>query len=201
MQRIDKFNFPAFDAAAKLGRDKGYRVYSPADHDRECGFDETKNSLEGFDMRRAQLWDIEAITKSDAIALLPGWEKSTGASVEATIANWLGLAFLDATTWEPFPTPVQLPRRDRTILLEAQNLVHGDRNKTYGDPSEDMGRTAGMWTSLFRKYLKDGAKFEARDVSLAMICVKLSRLTHSSKRDSWTDCAGYAETGSWIDEG
>ncbi len=205
MRGIDQFNFPAFDAAAKLGRDKGWRVFNPAEHDRSCGFDETKNSLEGFDMRTAQIWDINAIMKSNAIALLPGWEKSQGASVEATIAGWLGLTYLDATTFEPFPTLLygteEIPRKDRTVLLEAQNLVHGDRNKAYGSPTEDFARTAGIWSALFRKYLKDNANFEPRDVALAMIGVKLSRLMHGKKRDSWTDIAGYAETGSWVDEG
>lgn len=57
-----------------------------------------------------------------------------------------------------------------------------------------------MWSALFGKYLKEGVRFTPQDVAKAMICVKLSRLMHGSKRDSWVDIAGYAETGDWVDE-
>ena len=35
------------------------------------------------------------------IAMLPGWEKSTGASAEFLIARWLGLTVLDTRTLQP----------------------------------------------------------------------------------------------------
>jgi hypothetical protein len=103
MTGYDCFNFPAFDQAAALGRSLGYRVFNPAEHDRSLGFDPTKNTFDGFDIRAAQLWDLNAITRSDFIALLPGWENSRGAKVEKAVAEWLGVNVLDATTFQPFP--------------------------------------------------------------------------------------------------
>lgn len=88
----------------------------------------------------------------------------------------------------------------KSILPEAEGLVHGDRNVAYGAPVEDFTRTAAMWTALFGAYLKPGEAFKPEDVAKAMICVKLSRLMNANKRDSWVDIAGYAETGDWAVE-
>lgn len=80
------------------------------------------------------------------------------------------------------------PRTD--LLAEANVLVNGDRNGDYGPPSEDFGRTARMWSA----YL--GIPVAARDVAALLIMVKLSRLVESpTKRDHWTDIAGYAACG------
>lgn len=90
MHGIDCFNFPAFDEAAKRMRADGYVVFSPAENDRENGFDETLNSLDGFDMNKALLWDMEAITQCDIVVVLPGWKNSKGSLTEISFANLLG---------------------------------------------------------------------------------------------------------------
>jgi len=92
------------------------------------------------------------------------------------------------------------PRRERTVLDEAKGLVHGDRNEAYGTPADDFGRAAGMLTALFSEYLQEGRRFTASDIAKIQIVVKLSRLMHNHKRDSWVDVAGYAETGDWAEE-
>lgn len=84
-------------------------------------------------------------------------------------------------------TPI--PQED--ILAEAYRLTSGDRNAQYGPPDQDFARTAGLWTALFAHKLKDGEKFETWEVAQAMICLKLSRLQHSRKRDNVVDGAGY----------
>jgi len=94
----------------------------------------------------------------------------------------------------------QADRRDRTVLDEAKALVHGDRNAAYGSPADDFGRAAEMLTGLLRDKLKPGERIATSDVAKIQIVVKLSRLMHKPKRDSWTDIAGYAETGDWCDE-
>ena len=84
------FNFPAFDEAARLLRDRGWDVLNPAEHDREGGFDETLNSLDGFDLDAAMAWDLDAIGRSDAVVFLPGWEHSQGCAIEYEHARRLG---------------------------------------------------------------------------------------------------------------
>lgn len=79
--------------------------------------------------------------------------------------------------------------KEEDILIEALRLTSGDRQAQYGPPDQDFTRTAAMWSALFAS--KMSAPFEARDVAMAMICLKLSRETHQRKRDNSVDGAGY----------
>ena len=90
MRGIDQFNFPAFDVAAAHRRAEGWTVLSPADRDREHGFDETLNSLDGFDLEAAMSHDLRWIIDADGIVLLPGWKNSTGARIERLVAETCG---------------------------------------------------------------------------------------------------------------
>lgn len=110
MRGIEKFNFPAFDHYAAKLRDQGLKVISPAEMDRETGFDEatphTAEEIAGM-MREFALRDVSAILgKCFAIALLPGWEKSTGAQMELSVSRFAGLEVLDATTGEAWEESV-----------------------------------------------------------------------------------------------
>ena len=108
MRGIKDFNFPAFDAARDLAKSLGYDPISPADIDREEGFEGI--GLNGRDdewvgtlSKEATIQrDIDAIKVSNAIALLPGYEKSSGATVELSLARFLDKEILDATTFKPF---------------------------------------------------------------------------------------------------
>ena len=103
MRGIPRFNFPAFDEAAKLLREQGHSVFSPADHDRQkygtkleeiAGDDEAVAAL-GFNIRHALAVDTQYIClHAEAIALLPGWERSRGAMAEWTLAKALGLTII-----------------------------------------------------------------------------------------------------------
>ena len=76
------------------------------------------------------------------------------------------------------------------ILEEALRITKGDRNASYGPPDQDFQRTAAIWSAI------KGVPFEAREVAMFMIALKLSRETHQRKRDNWVDIAGYARCGS-----
>lgn len=90
MRGIDQFNFPMFDEAAFSLRLMGWQVFSPAEHDRESGFDERLNDLTGFDLKAAFQWDCNRICEVDYIVLLPGWEASTGVKAELAVAEMVG---------------------------------------------------------------------------------------------------------------
>lgn len=76
------------------------------------------------------------------------------------------------------------------LLADADELVNGDRNVQYGDPTEDFRRTAKLWSAYI------GVDIESHDVAAMMSLLKLSRIRWSpNKEDSWVDLAGYAACG------
>lgn len=102
MTGIPHFNYPAFDAAAALLRTDGHIVFNPAEHDRTVhggkdisnptGDAEQAAREFGFDRRAALKADLTWICdNAQAIALLPGWERSSGACAENALAYALRL--------------------------------------------------------------------------------------------------------------
>lgn len=202
MRGYPEFNFPLFfEVEEALKQQQGWEVLSPARMDRQLGFDpknlkgtEQELAFLGFDLGDAMRRDLNAITQCDGICLLPGWEKSRGARVEAQVANEINLAFYE---WDPVlrrPRPFvygQAPQSEetkQTILDEAKMLVHGPRQESYGHPIDDFTRTASIMSAIL------GHEVRAEQVPLLMIAVKLSRECHRPKRDNVVDLAGYAAT-------
>lgn len=179
------FNFPAFDAAKEELERQGFSVISPADLDRAVGFDPevlgsdydwTDLNKCDFSLMDAIDRDVSALKKCDAIYMLRGWETSKGAIAEKALAEWMRLEVRY--------------QDDADILEEALRITKGDRNASYGPPDQDFHRTAQMWSAI------KGVPFEAREVAMFMVALKLSRETHQRKRDNWVDIAGYARCGS-----
>jgi hypothetical protein len=75
-----------------------------------------------------------------------------------------------------------------TILEEAQGLVYGERQASYGHPLDDFTRTAKMWGAIL------GCEVTAEQVGLCMCALKISRQVNGYKRDNLVDLAGYAAT-------
>lgn len=104
MRGIPLFNFPAFEAAALSLRLRGHTVWSPAEHDIEQdGFDPAKDEAQplSYYMER----DLPEVCKCDALAMLPGWEKSKGATLEVMVGRKLGKPILDADTLRVIEIP------------------------------------------------------------------------------------------------
>jgi hypothetical protein len=73
--------------------------------------------------------------------------------------------------------------------LEADRLVHGERQESYGHPLDNFSQTGRMWGALLG--IPD---VPAELVALMMVAVKLSRETHAPKRDNRVDGHGYLLT-------
>jgi hypothetical protein len=76
----------------------------------------------------------------------------------------------------------------------------GDRNASYGSPTQNFQNTADLWNVQFQHLLKPDAKFSAADVAIAMAHLKLARMIAGSKHDNWVDLIGYAACGLECDE-
>jgi hypothetical protein len=81
MTGLPDLNFPAFNAAAATLRAQGLDVVNPAEINPD-------GSASWEACMRA---DIKALCDCDAIALLPGWERSRGAHLELHLAHRLGM--------------------------------------------------------------------------------------------------------------
>ncbi len=98
------FNFPAFKAAAAKLRAQGHTVFNPAERDEMIHGPEVGKSAtgdlrdaesKGFSLRDALKADCAWICDhGDAIALLPEWERSAGATTERALGITLGLKII-----------------------------------------------------------------------------------------------------------
>jgi hypothetical protein len=84
----------------------------------------------------------------------------------------------------------------QNILEEANELVNGARQASYGHPLDDFQRTAGMLSAMLAHKLKE--PITAEEIGLIMCCVKISRQINRAKRDNLVDLAGYACTVSMV---
>jgi len=84
----------------------------------------------------------------------------------------------------------RIPLRS-AVLQEAETLISTDRAEQYGDAHENFSRIASLWRAQF------GWTVKPEDVAVAMILLKVARLSSSTQRrqDTWVDIAGYSALG------
>lgn len=85
------------------------------------------------------------------------------------------------------PTAAEKPQTARGTILETANtLVHGDRNRDYGDPVDNHRHIARIANAIL------GTDLSARDVALILTALKLARLAKNrGHTDSYVDGAAY----------
>ena len=86
MTGVPGLNFPAFNAEAQYLRSLGFDVVNPAEI----------NPDHSMPWAQCMRRDIAELVRCDSIYLLPGWEKSKGATLEHHIADRLGM---DVMKW------------------------------------------------------------------------------------------------------
>lgn len=191
----DLFNEVEADLSSTL--DRKSRVINPA---RNFGGDRTRKRSEYMQL------DIKHVLDSDVIVLLPGWETSEGVRLEVAVARQCGKKFEKAVRvgalWQYTPFNfIDVPESPRAgALNEAKGLITGDRNASYGPPTQDFARTAEMASAFGFRFVSHAdatpTYLSAHHVAIFMILLKMSRLAWTpEKRDSWVDAAGYAGCG------
>lgn len=111
--------------------------------------------------------------------------------------------FIDKGMWNYIP-----PRREKdaldhlviagspSILNDANDIIWGDREKTYGTPDVNLKRIATLWNAFLVSRYKHGYTGEpyeitSEDVCWMMVLLKASRQMNAPKRDNLVDAAGY----------
>jgi Domain of unknown function (DUF6378)/Domain of unknown function (DUF4406) len=157
--------------------------------------------------------DLQQVLSANSIVLLPGWERSEYAKLEASAAKATAKNFYFASSiggsWVfdyaehadvdfllDLGSKIEPPESERASLLdEAKSLVCGDRNNSYGPPTQDFERSANSLNAYGYRG-PDGRLLKAHDIAIMVMSVKISRLMWTpGKRDSWVDIAGYAACG------
>lgn len=106
MRGYPEFNAPAFHAAASKLRAGGHEVFSPAEESVKIFGDAVRKNANGDEgqmggdemtiSRTVFHLDLTYIClRADAVALLPSWQKSRGATAEHAAAVALGLKIIE----------------------------------------------------------------------------------------------------------
>ena len=86
-----------------------------------------------------------------------------------------------------------------SVLTEADGLIYGDREKTYGRPDKNLAVIAQLWNAYLSS--KEGASLNAQDVCMLMVLLKAARQSNSYSRDTLIDICGYAALNERIENG
>jgi hypothetical protein len=78
------------------------------------------------------------------------------------------------------------------VLRDAESLIVGDRNITYGHPMGTFTDIGAVWSVYLRHKLQPGVEVDAADVGWLMLLLKAMRDRPVRKRDNAVDAAGYA---------
>lgn len=102
MTGVEHFNFPAFAAATEQLRAVGHDVLSPHEVVLPCGCSGLPPQCGADDHAWAEFMRSDLIAMlehAQGVALLPGWERSRGATVECRLAEELELEALPVEHW------------------------------------------------------------------------------------------------------
>lgn len=71
------------------------------------------------------------------------------------------------------------------VLSEANSILHGERQGSYGSPCETFDRVAARWSQIL------GIPVQPWQAALMMADLKLARLSNGYHHDSIVDGIGY----------
>ena len=117
------WNWASFEIAEALWKAKGHTVFNPCRMGKAAGYTDASDGNCPKHLRHVMLADVACIVTCDAIALLPGWNDSIGATFEVAVAQFLDMSIYNAVTHEV----MQLPNKPwtRIAVLDALESLAG----------------------------------------------------------------------------
>lgn len=95
--------------------------------------------------------------------------------------------------WRGLAEPEPETEQEVPMLIRAEKLINGQRQKDYGDKLQNFAQIAMLFQGVLATKLAPTERITAEDVALLMMQVKIARLAKSpDHRDSILDVAGYA---------
>lgn len=80
-----------------------------------------------------------------------------------------------------------------TVLSEAESIIYGDRERTYGKPGKNLEAIALFWAAYLVSKHGVAIRLSPEDVCAMMRLLKEARLMNQpNHRDSIVDLCGYA---------
>lgn len=80
----------------------------------------------------------------------------------------------------------------KSVLTEAEGIIHGARNADYGHPLDNHSTTAALMTAFLQRKYGAAVSLDADDVCIFNVLQKVSRLANTpGHRDSLVDIGGY----------
>lgn len=115
MRGLADYNFPAFYQAEAMLDLWGFKVHNPARMDiraAKAGFNRATQTVipdTTFKIEEVLRRDFDAIKQCDAVIVLPGWEKSSGAQRELAFAQSIGIPVFKFDVASPLDIEAQKP--------------------------------------------------------------------------------------------
>lgn len=122
MRGYPLYNFNAFADYADRLRAQGHDVFSPAEKDEASGFDPSRDQPK--ELAVYMIDDLPEVLRADAVALMPGWEYSTGATLEALVGLVCEKPLLDADRLLAIPAHPAL-----TAFVTVRDILKGGLGK------------------------------------------------------------------------
>ena len=126
MSGVPKFNIPLFDEVAARLRGAGYKIVSPAELDSPTTRARCAASLDGAPIPELGTWgdflsrDVKLVAdRVDGIILLPGWERSRGARLEAFVGLLTDKWF---SWWDPMTEFALSVHNDTVRRILTENM-------------------------------------------------------------------------------
>jgi hypothetical protein len=177
---------------------KGYAVICPHlntanfEEDCKCAYDDY---IKG---------DLQIVSRVDAVVLLPGWQDSNGAKLEAVHAKQHGIPVTEYPALPNFPlTESQSPIQCEAFLSTVMKMyrVHLAKNADYSPANilatGEIGLTTRLWDKIARLMNLQGFRIKIESATFEAP----RNPKHESIDDTLSDAAVYAVIGQLLRQG